>query len=103
MLGLGDPAGSVTDRISAIWNLRDLALQEGLDPAVYRAGPELLKVYEDLGLSPLPLGPDGLLLPDTADPSRASEYLCCVAERDLALLAPSLPEIRGLPLQQAAE
>ncbi len=95
MLGLGDPAGAGSDRISAVWNLRDLAIQEGLDPAVYRAGPELLKVYEDLGLSPLPLGPDGLLLPDTADPRDACEYLCCVAERDLALLAPILPEIRG--------
>ncbi len=103
MLGLGDPAGATSDRVSAIWNLRDLAVQEGLDPAVYRAGPGLLNVYEDLGLAPLPLGPDRLLLPDSADPARAREYLCCVAERDLALLAPLLAEIRGVTLQRAAE
>ncbi len=29
MLGLGDPAGAPSDRISAIWRLRDLAAQEG--------------------------------------------------------------------------
>ena len=38
LLGLGDPAGSVSDRASAVWNLRDLATQEGLDAAVWRAG-----------------------------------------------------------------
>ncbi len=104
MLGLGDPAGAVSDRISAIWNLRDLAQQEGLHPALYRAGPELLKVYEDLGLAALPLGPDGLLVPDDADgPRTAQEYLCCVAERDLALLVPQLPNLAGRrQLQDAA-
>jgi lysylphosphatidylglycerol synthetase-like protein (DUF2156 family) len=76
LLGLGDPAGSVTDRVSAIWNLRDLAAQEGLDAAVWRAGPGLLKVYADLGLAALPL---------------VCQYLCCVAERDLSSLLPLLP------------
>ena len=32
MLGLGDPTGAPSDRVSAIWRLRDLAVQEGLDP-----------------------------------------------------------------------
>ncbi|WP_158743710.1 lysylphosphatidylglycerol synthase domain-containing protein [Acidisphaera sp. L21] len=91
MLGLGDPAGSPADRISAIWRLRDLAAQEGLDPAVWRAGPGLLKVYGDLGLTALPLGPDGQLLPENADSQPAAlEYLCCVAERDLVTLEPQL-------------
>src|SRR4051794_37623887 len=104
MLALGDPAGAVSDRVSAIWNLRDLAHQEGLDPAVYRAGPALLKVYEDLGLAPLPLGPDGQLLPETAVTTEgAREYLCCVAERDLALLAPLLSDLGEKRLAQAAE
>jgi uncharacterized membrane protein YbhN (UPF0104 family) len=104
MLGLGDPAGAVSDRVSAIWNLRDLAQQEGRDAAVYRAGPALLKVYEDLGLAALPLGPDGQLLPSTAATTEgAREYLCCVAERDLALLAPMLPELGVLRLQDAVE
>ena len=39
LLGLGDPMGAEGDRVSAIWRLRDLAQQEGLDPAFWRAGP----------------------------------------------------------------
>ena len=67
LLGLGDPSGEETDRVSAIWRLRDLAQQEGLDPAFWRAGPGLLKVYGDLGLTALPLGRDGLPLPEAPD------------------------------------
>ena len=94
LLGLGDPAGSAGDRVSAIWNLRDLAQQEGLDPAVWRAGPGLLKVYADLGLAALPLGTDGLPLPEQEGEAPAAEqYLCCVAERDLKLLLPLLPAL----------
>ena len=105
MLGLGDPAGSVGDRVSAIWNLRDLAQQEGLDPAFWRAGPGLLKVYEDLGLAALPLGPDGLPLPEQqGDAPAVGHYLCCVAERDLKALLPLLPELANKPeLETAAE
>ena len=96
MLGLGDPAGSGSDRVSAIWNLRDLALQEGMDPAVWRAGPGLLKVYADLGLAALPLGEDGLPLPEQeGDTPRVRHYLCCVAERDLSSLLPLLPRLAG--------
>jgi len=94
LLGLGDPAGSVQDRVSAIWNLRDLAQQEGLDTAVWLAGPGLLKVYADLGLTALPLGPDGLPLPErTGDAPLVAQYLCCRAERDLSLLLPLLPTL----------
>ncbi|GAC1347268.1 MAG: hypothetical protein NVSMB18_31760 [Acetobacteraceae bacterium] len=104
MLGLGDPAGAVSDRASAIWNLRDLAQQEGLDAAVYRASPALLKVCEDLGLAALPLNAKGDLLTDTQDDAPpAREYLCCVAERDLALLAPLLPTLGSLPMRDAAD
>ncbi|MDR3535824.1 MAG: lysylphosphatidylglycerol synthase domain-containing protein, partial [Acetobacteraceae bacterium] len=59
LLGIGDPTGSESDRISVIWRLRDLAQQEGLGAAFWRTGPGLLKVYHDLGLTALPLGPDG--------------------------------------------
>ncbi len=94
LLALGDPAGAENDRVSAIWRLRDLAQEQGLDPAVWRAGPELLKVYNNLGLAALPLGPDGLPLPEAADETPpASEYLVCVAERDLSLLLPLLPRL----------
>ena len=94
MLGLGDPLGAESDRISAIWRLRDLAQQEGLDPAFWRAGPHLLKVYGDLGLTALPLGPDGLPLPESPDETpEARQYLVCVAERDLKILLPLLPQL----------
>ena len=104
LLGLGDPAGSVGDRVSAVWNLRDLAQQEGRDPAVWRAGPGLLKIYEDLGLAALPLGEDGLPLPEQpGDTPKVGNYLCCVAERDLSLLLPLLPGLAGRTDLEAAE
>src|SRR5208283_1836607 len=101
LLGLGDPAGLETDQVSAIWRLRDLAQQEGRDAAVWRAGPELLKVYGDIGLTALPLGPDGLPLPEAETETPVSaQYLVCVAERDLSALLPLLP---ALALAEAAE
>jgi len=101
LLGLGDPAGAAADQVSAIWRLRDLAQQEGLDPAIWRAGPGLLKVYGDIGLTALPLGADGLPLPEAATETPASsQYLVCVAERDLTALLSLLP---GLALAEAAE
>jgi uncharacterized membrane protein YbhN (UPF0104 family) len=90
LLGLGDPAGAESDRVSAIWRLRDLAQQEGRHAAVWRAGPDMLKIYADLGLTALPLGPDGL----PAEPGAGrQQYLCCVAERDLGALLPVLPSL----------
>jgi glycosyltransferase 2 family protein len=93
MLALGDPAGAPEDRVSAVWRLRDLARQEGLDPAVWRASDELLRLYADLGLTALPLGPDGLPVAETEAPASGRRYLCCVAERDLGLLLPLLPRL----------
>ncbi len=96
MLGLGDPAGMEADRISAVWRLRDLARQEGLDPAVYRAERALLKVYGDLGLAALPLDATGLpRAEDSASEPHARHFLVCVAERDLSVLLPLLPELAG--------
>jgi uncharacterized membrane protein YbhN (UPF0104 family) len=107
LLGLGDPAGETADRVSAIWRLRDLAEQEGLDPAIWCAGPSMLKVYGDLGLTALPLGEDGLPLPESPDMTPPScQYLVCVAERDLTTLLPLLPGLaagRGGTLHAAAE
>jgi len=94
LLGLGDPVGAESDRVSVIWRLRDLAQQEGLAPAFWRAGPGLLKVYGDLGLTALALGPDGLPLPESPDETpEARQYLVCVAERDLTMLLPMLPQL----------
>ena len=104
MLGLGDPAGALSDRVSAIWRLRDLAQQEGLAPAVWRAGRELLHVYGDLGLAALPLGEDGLPLPERpGDAPAVEQYLCCVAERDLRQLLPLLPSLAEERLMDAAD
>ena len=104
MLGLRDPAGAASDAASAIWNLRDLAQQEGLDAAVWSAGPGLLQVYADLGLAALPLGADGLPLPETpGDAPVVSQYLCCVAERDLKELLPLLPQLADGALADAAD
>ena len=106
LIGIGDPLGAEGDRVSAIWRLRDLAQQEGLDPAFWRAGPGLLKVYSDLGLTALPLGPDGLPLPESPhETPEAGQYLVCVAERDLSTLLPLLPQLAGnqdLTVQVAA-
>ncbi|MGH7118453.1 MAG: phosphatidylglycerol lysyltransferase domain-containing protein, partial [Acetobacteraceae bacterium] len=91
LLGLGDPVGLASDRISALWRLRDLALQDGYDPAIWGAGPDLLATYADIGLTTLPLGADGL---PAAEPAmQPPRYLACVAERDLALLLPLLPSL----------
>jgi uncharacterized membrane protein YbhN (UPF0104 family) len=111
LLGLGDPAGADSDRISAIWRLRDLAQQEGRRPAFWRTGPELLKVYGDLGLTALPIGADGLPFGDAVPEhllravcgTRASgetlampQFLCCMVERDFAHLAPVLASLPGV-------
>jgi glycosyltransferase 2 family protein len=103
LLGLGDPVGDDTDRVSAIWRLRDLAQQEGLDAAVWHAGPELLKVYGDLGLTALPLGPDGLPMPGSdGDRPDAGQYLVCKAERDLNRLLPILPGLARVACVEVA-
>jgi len=96
LLGLGDPVGQDTDRVSAIWHLRDLARQEGLDPAFWRTGAGLLKVYGDIGLTALPLAADGSPMltieePMEDDPKR--QFLVCRAERDLVALVPLLPRV----------
>ena len=104
LLGLGDPTGAEADRASTIWRMRDLAAQEGLDAAFWRAGPGLLKVYEDLGLTALPLGADGLPLPESVgDTPEVAEYLVCVAERDLNTLLPLLPELAGNQARQVPQ
>ena len=102
LLGLGDPAGAESDRISAVWRFRDLAQQEGCDSAVWRAGGGLLKIYRDLGLTALPLGADGLPAAEAQKAAGGScRYLCCVIERDLHVLLPLLPAL-GRPRFQTA-
>ena len=94
LIALGDPVGAPTDQTSAIWRLRDLAAQEGLEPAVWAAGPRMLKIYADLGLSALRLGPDGM--PDTIEsdpPTPNARYLVCKVESDLKAILPLLPDL----------
>ncbi|WP_407927555.1 phosphatidylglycerol lysyltransferase domain-containing protein [Belnapia mucosa] len=77
-LALGDPAGDRRDAISAIWRFRDLCERAGVDPAFWRVGPDLLRVYGDIGLTAVSLGEGPL-------------YLALRAERDLATLRELLP------------
>ncbi len=88
LLGLGDPVGARRDRVSAIWRLCDLARQEGRDPGFWRVGTRYLKVYNDLGLTALPLGPEGLPSSGSRVPGTAPEFLVCVAERDWGRCCP---------------
>jgi phosphatidylglycerol lysyltransferase len=77
-LALGDPAGDRRDAISAIWRFRDLCERQGVDPAFWRVGPEFLRIYGDIGLTPVSLG-------------EGQRYLALRAERDLASLRELLP------------
>ncbi|HYF06022.1 MAG TPA: phosphatidylglycerol lysyltransferase domain-containing protein [Acetobacteraceae bacterium] len=81
-LAIGDPAGEAQDRISAIWRFRDACERAGVDPAFYDVGPELLRVYEDIGLTAFPI---------SAGDMSGERYLVCRAERDLEALLPLLP------------
>lgn len=55
LIGLGDPAGEEDDSISAIWRLRDLALQQGLRLAFWHVGDSFVRIYNDIGLNVWPL------------------------------------------------
>ncbi len=82
-VALGDPAGEARDRISAIWRFRDLCERVGVDAAFWRVGPKLLRVYGDIGLTAVPMGP-----------ARAGDepgFLVLRAERDLDRLRELLP------------
>ena len=103
MLGMGDPAGSDSDKVSAVWRLRDLALQEGLAPAFWWVGPDLLKVYADLGLTPLPLGPDGKIDQSGTAQDADRRYLVCMTERDLGALVPLLPQLMDGAAERGAD
>jgi uncharacterized membrane protein YbhN (UPF0104 family) len=86
LLALGDPVGSASDIPTAIWRFRDLAVQEGRDPAFWNAGSSLLNLYADIGLTALPLesGAHG-----------RSGFLVCSPEKDLNVLLPLLKEVGG--------
>jgi phosphatidylglycerol lysyltransferase len=91
-LGLGDPMGEERDRISAIWRFRDICERAGVDPAFWRVGPELLRVYGDIGLTAFPI-----LTPEV----RGLRYLACRAERDLERLRALLPAEMPAPAARA--
>jgi len=89
-LALGDPGGAEHDRISAIWRFRDLCERAGVDPAFWRVGPGLLRIYADIGLTAVPIG---------ASEAGTPLYLALRAERDLDRLHELLPPA----LQREAE
>jgi phosphatidylglycerol lysyltransferase len=86
-LGLGDPAGEAADRVSAIWRFRDICEAARVDPAFWRVGPELARVYADIGLTVLPL----------AGRAEGARFLACRPERDLESLLPLLPGGQDAP------
>lgn len=88
-LALGDPVGDPRDRISAIWRFRDMCERAGVDAAFWRVGPGLLRVYGDIGLTPVPIGED----PAAAAPL----YLALRAEHDLERLRELLPPAAPRP------
>ncbi len=92
-LALGDPAGEARDRISAIWRFRDICDRAGVDAAFWRVGPELLRVYGDIGLTAVPMG--------RTREGGGALYLALRAERDLERLRGLLPS--GLQQEMAAE
>lgn len=94
-LALGDPAGDRGDAISAIWRFRDACERAGADAAFWRVGPELLRVYADIGLTAVPLAAPG---------DEARHFLACRAERDLNALRNLLPAAlqRELPPDRRA-
>ncbi len=102
-LALGDPAGEATDRVSAIWRFRDLCEQEGVHPAFWRVGPELLSVYADLGLSAFPISETGEVAPESqGEATEARAYLVCHAERDLIRLLPVVTVLERKGAEAAA-
>jgi len=94
LVGLGDPVGDPQARVAAAWRLGDFAMQEGRDVAFWRAGPDLLGVYADLGLTAFPLDNDGVpLAAANGDTPMADAYLVCQAEVDVTTLLPLLPSL----------
>jgi len=96
LLAMGDPVGAPGDQASAIWRLRDLATEEGREPAIWDAGTQFLRIYADLGLSAVRLAEDGGLAAPDAAVTGAERYLVCRAERHLQGLLPHLPSLGDL-------
>ncbi|MCH4093571.1 MAG: lysylphosphatidylglycerol synthase domain-containing protein [Acetobacter peroxydans] len=86
LVGLGDPAGGETDSISAIWRMRDLALQQGLKPAFWCVGESFLRIYDDIGLSIWPVGDESGLsfCYPSADIGLASQHARLYREQCMA-------------------
>ena len=53
--------------------------------AFWRVGPDLLRVYGDIGLTAFPI--------DGPAAAAGGRYLACRAERDMAALMPLLPQV----------
>jgi uncharacterized membrane protein YbhN (UPF0104 family) len=91
-LALGDPVGDRQDAISAIWRFRDLCERQGVDPAFWRVGADYLRVYNDIGLTAVPL----------ADEDGHARFLLLRAERDLEKLDSLLPPELRRPVEATA-
>ncbi len=55
-IALGDPVGERAEAQELPWRFCQIADRHGGQPVFYDTGTQWLRVYEDLGLAPLPLG-----------------------------------------------
>ena len=80
------------------------AMMHGVGVHVWLQPPLKLLVPGSCVLAALPLGPDGLPLPEAPDVTPpAAEYLVYVAERDLKTLLPLLPRLAKVDVEAIRE
>lgn len=61
-VALGDPVGERTGAQELLWRFCQIVDRHGGQPVFYQTGTQWLSVYEDLGLAPLPIGAQALVL-----------------------------------------
>ncbi|HMU89234.1 MAG TPA: bifunctional lysylphosphatidylglycerol flippase/synthetase MprF [Pseudomonadales bacterium] len=85
-IALGDPVGSMDTAEELAWRLREMADSAGGRIAFYQARPALLPIYLDMGLTPMKLGEEGVVLLDRFSLEGSSNkhlrYACNRGERD---------------------
>ncbi|MGH8572547.1 MAG: phosphatidylglycerol lysyltransferase domain-containing protein, partial [Gammaproteobacteria bacterium] len=64
-IALGDPVGPMAAREELAWDFRERADREGRRVAFYQTHPDTLPLYLDMGLTPLKLGEEAVVLLDT--------------------------------------
>lgn len=85
-ISMGDPVGPANEAEELAWQLREMADSSGGRIAFYQARPATLPIYIDMGLVPIKIGEEGLVILDRFSMEGASKkhlrYACNKAERD---------------------